>query len=601
MYDSSRRTGEQVHLDYFRTRYQTLEETKNAFLNIVDEIHSVEFDINPEYVPSYQILDTLDELYCTPPTGENYRIIYQALVDKFSDKRAMANSYLDQIINFKQAPSETASNLNAFLEKFNVAVNSLQKLAITNLDDYILAYLALSKLNPETQRSEVQGIGATGSKIYGCTNIVITSQIDASKRYPLEVLVVEKITNKLPQVEINVRGLSHLTNIPLADNSFHQPNKIDGIIGADLYPYLIGQGRVIGPPKAPVALETQLGYVVMGSVSLPVVENTFHSFCSIVDPSIETLVKRFWEIEEIQCSPVMHPDDLESAEIVKGHMYMDDLVSSICTVDQALHLYDELIELFSRGGFELVKWATNCPELLKHIPEQCQSSSLVNFDVDFLKVLGLQWCPKSDLLCFALKLDKRNCSKRNVLSTLARCFDPLGFLSPVTLQAKLVIKNMWILKLDWDDTPPTDMIQWWNDFQHALPLLSQFNVPRHIGAVCNSSAMLIGFADACQTSYGAVVYMRIDSPSGIYTSLLYAKTKVSPTKVLQRWNNLTTPIKCGTIVILESPNTPPLHWPLGIITEAFSGKDGQVRVVSVKTKTGIYKRPVVKVCPLPTQ
>ncbi|KAJ8980849.1 hypothetical protein NQ317_008908 [Molorchus minor] len=131
---------------------------------------------------------------------------------------------------------------------------------------------------------------------------------------------------------------------------------------------------------------------------------------------------------------------------------MDDLVSSICTVDQALHLYDELIELFSRGGFELVKWATNCPELLKHIPEQCQSSSLVNFDVDFLKVLGLQWCPKSDLLCFALKLDKRNCSKRNVLSTLARCFDPLGFLSPVTLQAKLVIKNMWILKLDWDDT-----------------------------------------------------------------------------------------------------------------------------------------------------
>ncbi|KAJ8980850.1 hypothetical protein NQ317_008909 [Molorchus minor] len=509
----------------------------------------------------------------TPPTGENYRIIYQALVDKFSDKRAMANSYLDQIINFKQAPSETASNLNAFLEKFNVAVNSLQKLAITNLDDYILAYLALSKLNPETQRSfenayrktempsyddivtfvkeqakicsrstnkrvssfsdrvkidnktkqthsflvqnnssqnkcsvckiqvhpitgcpkflsmspadrytfsknnslclnclgmhkiinckssfscricrsrhhtllhfnsntnpskvenrrlvrdshipqiplseplnssdtadapqesnhfqieascsrvdtslvnycsiannassdkcnkivllstakvnisdsfgkqhvarflldscsqanfltldfcrrlklklskcyrEVQGIGATGSKIYGGTNIVITSQIDASKRYPLEVLVVEKITNKLPQVEINVRGLSHLTNIPLADNSFHQPNKIDGIIGADLYPYLIGQGRVIGPPKAPVALETQLGYVVMGSVSLPVVENTFHSFCSIVDPSIETLVKRFWEIEEIQCSPVMHQDDFECENIFQS-------------------------------------------------------------------------------------------------------------------------------------------------------------------------------------------------------------------------------------------------------------------------------------------
>ncbi|KAJ8948627.1 hypothetical protein NQ318_022692 [Aromia moschata] len=62
----------------------------------------------------------------------------------------------------------------------------------------------------------------------------------------------------------------------------------------------------------------------------------------------------------------------------------------------------------------------------------------------------------------------------------------------------------------------------------------------------------------------------------------------------QRWVTPATPIKCGTIVLLELPNSPPLRWPLGIIIETFPGKDGQVRVVSVKTKSGTYKRPVVK-------
>lgn len=45
----------------------------------------------------------------------------------------------------------------------------------------------------------------------------------------------------------------------------------------------------------------------------------------------------------------------------------------------------------------------------------------------------------------------------------------------------------------------------------------------------------------------------------------------------------------------------PLQWPIGRIVEIFPDKDGVVRVVAVKTRTGRFKRPVVKVCPLPTQ
>lgn len=61
------------------------------------------------------------------------------------------------------------------------------------------------------------------------------------------------------------------------------------------------------------------------------------------------------------------------------------------------------------------------------------------------------------------------------------------------------------------------------------------------------------------------------------------------------------PIKVGMIVILMKENAPPLFWPLGIIEEVYPGTDGVVRVASIKTKSGTYKRPVVRLCPLPSQ
>ena len=42
----------------------------------------------------------------------------------------------------------------------------------------------------------------------------------------------------------------------------------------------------------------------------------------------------------------------------------------------------------------------------------------------------------------------------------------------------------------------------------------------------------------------------------------------------------------------------PTKWPLAKIIEVHPGKDGKVRVVTVKTAKGIYKRPVVKMVPL---
>lgn len=69
----------------------------------------------------------------------------------------------------------------------------------------------------------------------------------------------------------------------------------------------------------------------------------------------------------------------------------------------------------------------------------------------------------------------------------------------------------------------------------------------------------------------------------------------------EKWLNASTNVTTGTVVLIKNDNTPPMKWPLAVIEEVHRGKDGIVRVVTVRTRTGSYKRPIVKICPLPLQ
>ncbi|XP_063919433.1 uncharacterized protein LOC135134638 [Zophobas morio] len=57
----------------------------------------------------------------------------------------------------------------------------------------------------------------------------------------------------------------------------------------------------------------------------------------------------------------------------------------------------------------------------------------------------------------------------------------------------------------------------------------------------------------------------------------------------------------GALVVLKEDNLPPLAWKMCRIQELHPGSDGHVRVVSVKTISGIVKRPINKVCVLPIE
>lgn len=226
-----------------------------------------------------------------------------------------------------------------------------------------------------------------------------------------------------------------------------------------------------------------------------------------------------------------------ASQVIMNDVFVDDVVSGDCSEAGALALQQELIGICQSAGFELHKWHSNSPAILAAVQavgshgERPDNVSLAELENDTkTKVLGLQWNPNSDSFKFSVKVSSEKCTKRSILSEIARIYDPLGLLSPVTIFAKHLIQLLWISGVDWDETPPQHIIHSWSNFINELPLLSQVVFPRHV-ITHSRSLQLHGFSDASEKAYGACVYLRaLGEDDTVSISLLLAKTRVAPTK-----------------------------------------------------------------------
>ncbi|XP_028159547.1 uncharacterized protein LOC114352225 isoform X2 [Ostrinia furnacalis] len=65
-----------------------------------------------------------------------------------------------------------------------------------------------------------------------------------------------------------------------------------------------------------------------------------------------------------------------------------------------------------------------------------------------------------------------------------------------------------------------------------------------------------------------------------------------------KWTQPSENINLNDVVIIQDDNLPPGKWLMGRVVELHPGQDGYVRVVTLKTKSGLIKRPVTKVARL---
>ena len=175
-----------------------------------------------------------------------------------------------------------------------------------------------------------------------------------------------------------------------------------------------------------------------------------------------------------------HP---RGAELIKNNFYVDDLIASFCSVEEAQQGIGSLNDLTRSGQFQLRIWASNHPEALKGVD---QNELLASIEValshdssDTIKALGVQWTPSTDQLHINVQEEiNTKLTKRKVLSVAAKIFDPLGLLAPATVGLKIILQEIWKTNLDWDDEIPTILADQWLAAQQELHLLSEIRIPR---------------------------------------------------------------------------------------------------------------------------
>ena len=291
-----------------------------------------------------------------------------------------------------------------------------------------------------------------------------------------------------------------------------------------------------------------------------------------------------------------HP---RAADVIKQDFYVDDLLTGVDTIDDAIQLQRELTSLLNTAGFNIRKWRANHMDIMDSIPEELHETAVpCNLDLqnDMTRTLGLIWHPENDILQYNVTShENSNWTKRTVLANVASIFDPLGlqesqawWAGPLWLSQ---CRETWPERISKDYRPISPLPNTTDDFSfltpgHFLvgePLISFPEPDCPIGTSSRSSRWQL--IQRCRQQ----IWKRWYSD---YLCQMQQRTK---------WKFNQPNLQTGMLVLLKEDNLPPLIWSTGVIVDVHPGSDGLVRVVTVRTPKGVYKRPVNKLCAFPVE
>ena len=178
------------------------------------------------------------------------------------------------------------------------------------------------------------------------------------------------------------------------------------------------------------------------------------------------------------------------------------------------------------------------------------------------KILGVRWNPHTDRLIFDTTeiAQLASClepTKRNIVSTIGKFYDPLGFLSLVVIRFKVLFQKLCELKVEWDGTLPEELLHEWKTLVSDLREGHPVSIPRCYLVDMEDDAItcsLCGFCDASTRAYAAVVYLVLRSETCTTVQFVVAKTRVAPlqTQTIPRLELLSALLLSWLIVSVSS-------------------------------------------------
>lgn len=160
--------------------------------------------------------------------------------------------------------------------------------------------------------------------------LTIHSRHDPTFSVQVRAYVLSTMTSLIPSSKMSISTWPQMEDLVLADPDYHTPNKIDVLLGAEVYGQVIKEGLVKYSPGPIIAQNTTLGWILSGktptecdlnSVDCHKVLVSNHSHLSDND-----MLKQFWEIESdfTSMKKILTPEEQQCEEFFTRTTRRDD-------------------------------------------------------------------------------------------------------------------------------------------------------------------------------------------------------------------------------------------------------------------------------------
>ena len=217
---------------------------------------------------------------------------------------------------------------------------------------------------------------------------------------------------------------------------------------------------------------------------------------------------------------------------LRQSMYVDDLISRKPTVPGAKKMKDGTKRIFQDAKFTLHKWHSNVAELEESERGVDDEGTFAKQQLSQTKaktgsLLGLSWDKHGDQISVAMPQDDAVASKRTFLRNLARIYDPLSLVAPVTIKGTFIYRDVCNVKVAWDAPLPPPLASQWARWKKELP--AEVMVTRVL--TCAQEQIerieLHGFGDASKNGVCATLHAVVRQSSGVRQGLVTEKARLA--------------------------------------------------------------------------
>lgn len=210
------------------------------------------------------------------------------------------------------------------------------------------------------------------------------------------------------------------------------------------------------------------------------------------------------------------------AKILANDIYMDDIVTSINSINGAKEVVVQLKMILKNAGFNLVKLKSSHPEIFETLRDYLTNDELNNEKLfptgDEHRVLGYICNFANDTLKLGFNLQRFEKyynkdywpTKREVLSLCMAIFDPLGLFIFLTSKFKYIYHLVCNKITLWDDKIPEELLNLWFKALSWIPDCCNITVARCYFSIDDSNVInqIWAFSDASDNAECVIVYLR---------------------------------------------------------------------------------------------